>query len=166
MKKQIIINIIGRSNSGKTTIVEKLVTHYRSKGKKVSALKSMRHDFDIDHPGKDSARYRDAGAFSAGITNGEKFAFVADIDEAISPMDIIKTFFKSSDIVILEGYREGDSPKVEVIGDSVENPLYQSGIKNIKILVSDRDIKSDLSLYKRNDIEGIIAAIEKETFFC
>ncbi|HQO40204.1 MAG TPA: molybdopterin-guanine dinucleotide biosynthesis protein B [Spirochaetota bacterium] len=157
---QKIITIIGRSGSGKTTLVEKLIRHYRSQGKKVSALKSMRHEFNIDHEGKDTWRYREAGVFSAAITNGKTMAFISDIDTDYTPLDLAHLYFPDSDIIIIEGYKESRSPKIEVIGDSTEEPLFVTD-NAIKILVTDRDIVSVLPVIKRNNIDGIIEAIEK-----
>jgi molybdopterin-guanine dinucleotide biosynthesis protein B len=160
MKKPRIINIVGRSGSGKTTLVEKLIAFYSARGLRVSAVKSMRHDFDIDHPGKDSHRYRQAGAHTSIIANREKFALVADLDPGRTPFDLAGELCADSDIVIIEGYREGLSVKVEVIGDSDEEPLYKSGIEGIALLVSDRTIDSGLPCFRRNDLEGIVSALD------
>lgn len=160
MSMQKIITIIGRSGSGKTTLVEKLITHYKAEGKKVSALKSMRHDFQIDHEGKDTWRYREAGVFSAAITNGRVMAFVSDIDTDYTPLDIAHLYFPLSDIIIIEGYKESRSPKIEVIGDSAEEPLFISD-DAVKIVVTDRDITAPVPVFKRNDIASIVREIER-----
>jgi len=161
LKKPRIINIVGRSGSGKTTLVEKLIAHYRDLGIRVSAVKSMRHDFDIDYPGKDSSRYREAGAFTSAITNGKKCAVVMDLEPGVTPLDIAMDQCAGSDIVIIEGYREGDSLKLEVIGDSTEEPLYRSGVTNIVIIASDGNIDAGLPVYRRNDVAGIAAALDR-----
>ena len=160
MSRQKIITIVGKSNSGKTTLVEKLIAHYKSEGKKVSALKSMRHDFQIDHEGKDTWRYRDAGVFSAAITNGRTMAFVSDVEDDLTPLDIAHKFFADSDIIIIEGYKESRSPKIEVIGDSAEEPVFK-GDDAVKLIVTDADINSSLPVFRRNDIEAIVREIEK-----
>ncbi len=160
MTRQRIITIVGRSGSGKTTLVEKLIRHYREAGAKVSALKSMRHDFQIDHEGKDTWRYREAGVFSAAITNGRMMAFVSDLDEDYSPLDIAHRYFPDSDIIIIEGYKESRGPKIEVIGDSGEAPLY-AGDSAVKIVVTDRNMETGLPQFGRNDIEAIAREIER-----
>ena len=161
MKKPWIINIVGRSGSGKTTLVERLIRHYVGLGCRVSAVKSMRHDFEIDYPGKDSHRYREAGAFTSIIANREKYAMVTDIDDDRTPLDIATGQCGSSDVLIIEGFREGGGDKIEVIGCSGESPLYQSGISNIRILVTDKTIRAEVPVFKRDDIAGIVAALEK-----
>ncbi len=160
MNRQKIITIIGRSGSGKTTLVEKLIRHYKSEGKKVSALKSMRHDFNIDHEGKDTWRYRDAGVFSAAITNGRMMAFVSDIDTDYTPLDIAHLYFPDSDVIIIEGYKDSRSPKIEVIGDSTEEPLF-AGDDAVKIVVTDREIQTAFPVFRRDDIDAIVNEIEK-----
>jgi len=160
MSIQKIITIVGKSGSGKTTLVEKLIKHYSAEGKKVSALKSMRHDFSIDHEGKDTWRYREAGVFSAAITNGKVMAFISDIDQDYTPLDIAHKFFPDSDIIIIEGHKESRSLKIEVIGDSMEEPLFLND-DAIKMIVTDRDLSANIPLYSRNDIMGIVREIEK-----
>ncbi len=159
MNKPVIITIVGRSGSGKTTLVEKLVRHYKKKGLRVSALKSMRHDFNMDHEGKDSYRYREAGVFSGGITNGRVFAMVRDL-EGENPMDLALKYYSDSDLVIIEGFKEGNSDKIEVVGNSEEPPLFIEGITNIKFIISDRDIDAGIPVYKRDDIRGISEEID------
>ncbi len=158
--KQQVISVTGRSCSGKTTLIEKLIVHYKNLGKKVSVVKSMRHEFDTDPAGKDTYRYRESGAFASIITNGKKFALISQIDREETPHDLAVKYFTDSDIVIIEGFKEGDIGKIEVIGDSTESPLFPED-KNIKFLVTDRSFDTELPVYKRDDINGIVKAIEK-----
>jgi len=158
--KQQIISVTGRSGSGKTTLIEKLIVHYKNLGKKVSVIKSMRHEFDTDPSGKDTFRYRESGASASIITNGKKFAYISEIDDQADPLDLAERFFSSSDIIIIEGFKEGNIHKIEVIGESKEAPLFPND-SNIKILVTDKTIDTELPVYKRDDIDGVIGAIEK-----
>ena len=158
--KQQIISVTGRSGSGKTTLIEKMIVHYKCLGKKVSVIKSMRHDFDTDPKGKDTYRYRESGASASIITNGKKFALISEIENDANPMELAQKFFSDSDIIIIEGFKEGDQKKIEVIGDSKEAPLFYDD-KNIRILVSDRIFNTELPVFKRDDVEGIIEAVEK-----
>ncbi len=160
MNEQKIITVTGRSGSGKTTLIERLVKEYISEGKKVAILKSMRHDFEVDREGKDTFRYRSAGAQSALITNGKKIALMADISDNDTPLSLAKRYFADSDIVIIEGFKEGDTRKIEVIGDSTEAPLFES-VGNIVMVVSDRDFNTGLPFFKRDDIKGIRKCIDK-----
>ncbi len=155
---QQIISITGRSGSGKTTLIEKLIVHYKNLGKKVSVIKSMRHEFETDPAGKDTFRYRESGASASIITNGRKFALISENDKDENPLELAKRFFTDSDIIIIEGFKEGNQQKIEVIGDSKEPALFHED-KNIKILVTDNGIKSEHPVFRRDDIEGIAEAI-------
>jgi molybdopterin-guanine dinucleotide biosynthesis protein B len=158
--KQQIISVTGRSGSGKTTLIEKLIVHYKSLGKKVSVIKSMRHDFDTDPKGKDTYRYRESGASASIITNGKKFALISEIENDENPIELAQKYFSDSDIIIIEGFKEGDQKKIEVIGDSKEAPLFYED-KNIKIIVTDRVYDTGLPVFKRDDVDGIVEVIEK-----
>ena len=158
--KQRIISVTGRSGSGKTTLIEKLITYYKASGKKVSVIKSMRHEFETDPEGKDTYRYRASGASASIITNGKKFAHISDIENDEDPLDLANMYFCDSDIVIIEGYKEGKIQKIEVIGDSEEAPLFNDDIC-IKIIVTDKKPDTVLPVYRRDDIDGIVEAIEK-----
>jgi molybdopterin-guanine dinucleotide biosynthesis protein B len=155
---QQIISVTGRSGSGKTTLIEKLIAHYKSPGKKVSVIKSMRHEFETDPAGKDTSRYRESGASASIITNGRKFALISENDKNENPLELAKRFFADSDIIIIEGFKEGNQLKIEVIGDSNEPALFHED-KSIKILVTDNEVNSELPVFRRDDIEGIAEAI-------
>lgn len=160
MAEQKIITVTGRSGSGKTTLIERLVNEYISEGKKVSVVKSMRHDFDVDREGKDTHRYKNAGAQSALITNGKKIALMADITDEETPLTLAAKYFSDYDIVIIEGFKEGETRKIEVIGDSEETPLFENDSR-VVMVVSDRNFSTDLPKFIRNDIRGIKNCIEK-----
>jgi len=156
-----IIAIIGRSGSGKTTLIEKLIGYFESRGLRIAIIKHMRHDFDIDHPGKDTHRYRDAGARASAIMNDREFAMTMSIDGPLSPSEAAERFFPGFNLVIVEGFKEEAIPKIEVIGDGGEAPLLDSGIDDIIAVVTDRDIRLGAPLFRRGDFEGVAAFIEK-----
>ncbi len=160
MTNQKIITITGRSDSGKTTLIERLVKKYTGTGITVSVIKSMKHDFDIDYPGKDSFRYREAGSTATAITNGSKFAIMSRNSENLSPLEIAEKYFPDSDVILIEGFKEGTSAKIEVIGESSEDPLYLTN-DTVKLIVTDKDITTDLPCFKRDDIDGIFTEIER-----
>jgi molybdopterin-guanine dinucleotide biosynthesis protein MobB len=157
-----ILTIMGRTNSGKTTLIERLIGHFNQKGCKISIIKHMKHQFNIDHEGKDSFRYREAGAFSALITNDEHFALISDNVNRLSPVELAESYLGDSDLVIIEGHKDVALPKIEVIGDSKEPPLVEVGMTGIIAIVSDTYIHPTLPCFKRDDIEGIADFIAKQ----
>lgn len=155
-----VISIVGRSGSGKTTLIEKLITHLTRKGRRVAVIKHMKHDFQVDRPGKDTHRYRQAGALAAAITNDRELAVMSRIDGAKGPADIAREYFGDCDLVIVEGYKEGAGPKIEVVGDSPEGPLFLSGGADVAAVVTDRDVGAGLPRFGRDEVERIAAFIE------
>ncbi len=158
-----LIAFTGRSGSGKTTIIEKLTALCAGRGLRVGIVKHMRHEFDIDHPGKDTYRYMSSGAAVRSITNGTSIAIMADGIDGLSPLDAAPHLFAACDLVIIEGQKEGAYPKIEVIGDSTEAPLHLSGVENIVALACDRDIETSLPLFRRDDIVPLLNFISRLT---
>jgi molybdopterin-guanine dinucleotide biosynthesis adapter protein len=156
---KILLSIIGRSGSGKTTLIEKLIKKYRTEGRGVGVLKHMKHDFEMDHKGKDTFRYREAGAAVSAISNDRKFAVTADIGGE-SPVVLASQFFRNVDIVIIEGFKEGDIAKIEVIGDSKESPLFMGGT-DVVAVVTDGIVETKAPVFKRDDIDCIAGFIDK-----
>lgn len=150
-----VIAFTGRSGSGKTTLIEKIVARFTAKGMRVGVVKHMRHDFDIDHPGKDTHRYRASGAAVSSITNGRSLAIIVDGTGGLTPLDAAPSLFAACDLIIIEGQKEGPYAKIEVIGDSTEAPLYLTGVENIVALASDSHRTADLPVFQRNDIDSI-----------
>ncbi len=158
-----VVAIVGRSKSGKTTLIEKLIKNFKGKDYKVAVLKHTLHDFEMDHKGKDSYRFKEAGAVSTVVTNDRKIAFVSDLKEAISPDEIINKYIAEDiDLVLAEGFKNAGIPMIEVVGDNSKLPLYKTGEYNISAVVTDNEIKTELPLYKRNDIEKISMLIEEK----
>lgn len=162
MKKPIpAIAFVGRSGSGKTTLIEKLTDYLSSQGLRVAVIKHMRHEFDIDHQGKDTFRFRQAGARVVSITNDSSIALIAENPQQLAPEEAAGPLFDTCDIIIIEGNKEGAHKKIEVIGETKEAALHLSGVQNIIAIAFDGQINTDLPLFSRNDIEGIARFIEK-----
>lgn len=110
-----IISVVGKSNSGKTTLVEKIIPELKKRGYKVGAIKHDVHQFEIDHKGKDSWKMSHAGADTVVIASNEKMAMVKKLDFEVNIDDIVTRLFNDVDIVITEGYKRQNKPKIEVI---------------------------------------------------
>lgn len=110
-----VISIVGSSNSRKTTLIERIIPMLKSKGYKVGAIKHDAHHFDIDHMGKDTWRMTASGADAVVISSSEKMAMLKRLNEEKSLNELVDWLFKDMDIVITEGYKAQDKPKIEVI---------------------------------------------------
>jgi len=114
----LVLSIIGKSKSGKTTLIEKLIPELNSRGLRVGTVKHAHHGFEIDHPGKDSFRHREAGAEIVVLSSKDKIAVQRNIQEETSLNEIIQTYFPANlDVILVEGFKEEQGLKIEVGGD-------------------------------------------------
>ena len=151
-----IISITGRANSGKSRLISALIKEFKKRNIKISVIKHTSHDFQFPDDGKDSSQFKKAGATLVAISNDFKYAIDSIIEKALSPEEIAKKYmWDISDIILIEGYKKSALPKIEVIGDSKEPPLFKTGIKNIQAIITDIIIDTDLPVYRRDDIKKI-----------
>jgi molybdopterin-guanine dinucleotide biosynthesis protein B len=108
-----LVLIVGRSDAGKTTLIEKLVPELVRLGYKIGTVKHDVHGFDIDHPGKDSFRHKQSGAAATIISSPAKLALVRDTDHDHT-LDELLPYFAGFDLVVTEGYKREIKPKVEI----------------------------------------------------
>ena len=110
-----VVGFSGFSGSGKTTLVEQLVSHFRLAGQRVSVIKHAHHDFDIDQPGKDSWRHRQAGAFEVLIASDRRLAKIREYELRAEPtVHQLLAELLDCDGVLVEGFKRADILKVEV----------------------------------------------------
>ncbi|MDO4291544.1 MAG: molybdopterin-guanine dinucleotide biosynthesis protein B [Eggerthellaceae bacterium] len=109
------ISIVGRHNSGKTTLIEQVIAEMVARGHDVGSVKHHSHDaFDIDHPGKDSYRHRAAGASETVIASPTMMARVKTLDDEVECSDIVRSM-PGHDIIVVEGYRKSGLPTIEIM---------------------------------------------------
>lgn len=123
-----IVSIVGHSGSGKTTLIEQIIPILKQKGYKVGTIKHDAHKFEIDHERKDTWRMTKAGADSVAISSSNKMALIKNLKEEKSLDELTYWLFKDMDIIITEGYKAIDKPKIEVVSNneiltSLENNL-------------------------------------------
>jgi molybdopterin-guanine dinucleotide biosynthesis protein MobB len=119
-----IFGITGWKNSGKTGLMERLVTEITSRGFRVSTIKHAHHSFDVDHPGRDSHRHRVAGASEVMLASGNRWALMHELrDEAEPPFGALLARMSSVDLILVEGYKREAHAKIECFRDGVSDPL-------------------------------------------
>ena len=106
-----IILITGKNNSGKTTLIEKILPILLKKGLKVSTIKHTHHHFEIDQKGKDSYRHKKAGALATVIIGRKKIALQYDTEKNWPIEKIISTYLWESSLVLVEGFKNKNFPK-------------------------------------------------------
>ncbi len=107
-----VLSIVGKSSSGKTTLVEKLIPELRSRGHRVGSIKHAPHGFDADKRGKDSWRHKKAGADAVIVAAPDRI--VLEMPENGNNLDAVVSHFPDMDIVLTEGYKRENRPKIEV----------------------------------------------------
>ncbi len=109
-----VVSVVGRSNVGKTTLMESLIAELKRRGYRVATVKHDVHGFEIDRPGKDSWRHAQAGSDLVAIVSPERFAMIGRTAGEIALDQLVDHLPVPVDIVITEGYKRGDKPKIEV----------------------------------------------------
>lgn len=150
-----VIGFIGYSNSGKTTLIEKLVALFAARGLRVSAIKHAHHGFDMDRPGKDSYRYRVAGASQVLISTAQRWALLTETARPAT-LDEVLGQLAPCDLVVVEGFRsEGNIPRIEVRRTSnTEPPLFPDD-PNVIAVAADHPVATHLPVLDLNDAAKI-----------
>ncbi len=113
-----IIAIVGRSRAGKTCLMERLIAELKGRGFRVAAVKhTHHHDFEIDKEGKDSWRHKKAGASPVAISSQGRLAVIMDRNEEVPLTELRDRFLSDVDIILAEGFRTEEVPKIEVLGE-------------------------------------------------
>ena len=158
-----LIGLAGWSGAGKTTLLTRVIPHLVTRGLKVSTIKHAHHSFDVDVPGKDSYRHREAGATEVLISSGKRFALMHELrDEAEWPLADLLRKMSSVDLLIIEGFKRDNHPKIEVHRAENGKPFLFPDDANIVALASDAQPDTNLPLIHIDEIERIAATmIEK-----
>jgi molybdopterin-guanine dinucleotide biosynthesis protein B len=151
-----VIGIIGYSNSGKTTLIEKLIPHFRARGLAVSAIKNAHHGFDMDRPGKDSYRYREAGAGQVLICTAQRWALLTETPRRPASLEELLRQLAPCDLVIVEGFKsEGRIPRIEVRRRGHTEPPLFPGDPNVIAVAADHALDAALPILDLNDAATI-----------
>ena len=139
-----IFGITGWKNSGKTTLVAKIIEYCKSKGITVSTIKHAHHNFDIDKPGKDSHVHREAGASEVLISSANRWALLHELrDEEEASLKFLISKLTPVDLVLVEGFKNEDHPKIEVYREEIGNePIYKNN-NSIVAVATDSDLKAE-----------------------
>src|SRR3990172_7394920 len=133
-----VISIVGRSNSGKTTLIVKLVKELKSRGYKVATIKHSHHHFELDTEGKDSWLHTQAGADAVVVASQNMMGIMRQSPKEPSLAEIINTYLQDVDIIIVEGYKAEAVPKIEVFRSEISTELVCKNDKNIIAVVGDK----------------------------
>lgn len=158
-----LIGLAGWSGAGKTTLLTRVIPHLVTRGLKVSTIKHAHHSFDVDVPGKDSHRHREAGATEVLVSSGKRFALMHELrDETEWPLADLLRKMSPVDLLIIEGFKRDHHPKIEVHRAENGKPFLFPDDANIVAVASDTQPDTKLPLIHIDEIERIAATmIEK-----
>jgi len=156
-----IVSFIGRSNSGKTTLIERVIPELVKAGYRVATVKHAGHGFDLDTEGKDSWRHKRAGASSVVIVSKGSLALFADVSEQLKVEEVRDRFLDSSyDLIIAEGWKSEGYPKIIIVRDQLGEISYS--FDGLLAVVSDTVIDLPVPVFHLDDVGGVAALLMKQ----
>lgn len=157
-----VISFVGKAESGKTTLLEKLIPELRRRGFRIGILKHHVHEFVFDSPGKDTWRHRQAGASTVVLSSPTGIGLIEDTDIDQPASAIVERFFQKVDLVITEGYKHESFPKLEVFRSAnLQSPLANRD-KTWIAMVSDIRVTAALPHFDLDDITGLADFLEDQ----
>lgn len=147
-----VFGFAGYSGSGKTTLIEQLIPLFTRRGLKVSLIKHAHHTFDVDTPGKDSYRHRQAGCTEILVTSSRRWVLMHELRGAPEPgLSEHIMHISPCDLLLVEGFKRESIPKLEVYRASVGEPLLHPHDENIVAIASDQQLETRLPQFDLND---------------
>jgi len=156
-----VLCFVGRSNSGKTTLIERLIPELVKAGYKIATVKHSGHGFDLDTEGKDSWRHKRAGASTVLVLSKGSLAMFSDVDDDIHLTDLRDRFLdKSIDLVIAEGWKSDSFPKIVVVRDQLGE--VQVSPEGLLAVVSNKKVDVKVPLIDPDDVPALATLIVKQ----
>ena len=157
-----IVGIVGWKNSGKTYFVSKIIKKLKIKNYRVASIKHAHHEFDIDHKGTDSYFHREAGSSQVIVSSSKRWVKITELNNSKEQtLNDLLNQLSETDIVIVEGFKNDNHPKIEIIKKGNDDHLFNK-ISNIKAIISEEKIKTDLKQFKKDEIDNIVNFILDE----
>jgi len=155
-----IVSIVGKSQSGKTVLMEQLIAEFKKRGYKVAALKHSHGGMEIDHPGKDSWRFAQAGSDAVLVSSPDKLAFIKKLNHDLNIEEIMPIVGPEFDLVLAEGFRKSKTPKIEVHRKELGDDLLCSP-EELSAIVTDGSLDTDRAQLPWGDTVAVADFIEK-----
>lgn len=156
-----VISIVSnKSNMGKTTVICKIIGELKSRGYRVATIKHHWGDFNIDYPGKDSWKHREAGADTVVVSSPTKMAIIEKVKEAYKLDNIIEKI-ENVDIIITEGYKDENKPKIEIIRKGISEAII-SRQDELFAIVTDFSLEVKVPQFEFNQLDELVNLIEEE----
>lgn len=146
-----IISIVGKSNSGKTSLIVRLVRELKSRHFKVATIKHSHHNFEIDKEGKDSWLHTQAGADAVVVASQKMTGIIRMTSEELPLSEIVNTYLQDMDIILAEGYKTQAIPKMEVLRSEISTELVCKDDQNLMVVVGDKRPETNIPFFHIDD---------------
>jgi molybdopterin-guanine dinucleotide biosynthesis protein B len=156
-----IVSVVGKSGAGKTTFLEQLVRELKRRGYRLAVVKHDTHGFEIDKPGKDTWRMAQAGTDVVVISSPEKMAMIKKTGRDLPLDEIARYIGDDVDLILSEGYKRGDKPKIEISRAEVSSELLCTEDELIA-LVTDQAFDINVPQFALDDFGGLADLLERE----
>ncbi|MBM7623091.1 molybdopterin-guanine dinucleotide biosynthesis protein B [Sporohalobacter salinus] len=156
-----VVSVVGNSGSGKTTFLKELIPEMKARGYKIATIKHGSHDFEIDKPGEDSWQHREVGAQTVILSSPVKMAMVKELNQEIDLDTLIQDYInKDIDLVITEGYKGGNKPKVEIFRSAkFDTPLFSEQDDDVLTIITNNE-QTD-RVFSANQVKKVADLIEE-----
>ena len=155
-----IVSIVGKSKSGKTTLLEKLIPELESRSYQVATIKHTPEDVSLDEPGKDSWRHMQAGSMATIIASPTRMTLIKKMAPGAKLEEMASLFGEDYDIILAEGFKQDTAPKIEVHRRETGPPL--EGVDGIIAIATDEVLDTETRQFSLEDVAGLVDLLENE----
>jgi len=154
-----IVSIIGKTKSGKTTLIEKLVQELKSRGYRVATIKHIPQGVNFDEPGKDSWRHIQAGSEATAVSSPDKIVLIKPVTKDSTLDETAHLLGEDYDIILTEGFKQGNAPKIEAHRKDAGSLLKD--IKKLIAIVTDEPLETKARQFSFDDVNRLVDLLEK-----
>ena len=154
-----VVSVVGDSKSGKTTFIEKMVSELSSRGYRVATIKHVPQDMAFDKQDKDSWRHLEAGSQATLISSRDKMVLIRPTASPVALADLARLLGDGDDIILAEGFKQDEAPKIEIHRREVGPPL--AGLKKRVAIVTDEPLETRARQFALTDIKGVADLLER-----
>ena len=154
-----IVSIVGKSKSGKTTLLEKLIGELKSRGYRVATVKHAPQESTFDQRGKDSWRHIEAGSQATLISSADRLVLIKPTDAEVSLEQMARLLGEDYDIILAEGFKNSDAPKILAHRKQAGPPL--TAVKKLIAIASDEPLETKTRQFSLDDTKGLADLLEK-----
>jgi molybdopterin-guanine dinucleotide biosynthesis adapter protein len=154
-----IISIVGKSSTGKTTFLEKLIRELANRGYRVATIKHSHHSISFDQPNKDSWRHAQAGAVATMVSSTTEIQVIKPVPQELTIEELARNFGEEYDLILSEGFSRGNAPKIEIHRKDA-GPLLENARKLFAV-VTDEPLETEARQFATDDVKGVADLLEE-----